>query len=24
MKTNGKQKKYDGLIEENKWKIEKI
>jgi len=23
MKTNGKQKKYDGVIEENKWKTEK-
>jgi len=24
MKTNGKQRKYDGLIKENKWKTEKI
>jgi len=24
MKTNGKQKKYNGLMEENKWKTEKI
>jgi len=24
MKTNGKQRKYNGLMEENKWKTEKI